>query len=78
MVDEGYQVSENGTGAEALALIHEAVDLLLTAVIKPSPVDGWEVAERLRERWPQLSVIYTSGYPLDRRPVSDSALLIKP
>ncbi len=76
--EEGFQVTEAATGAEALALLDEPVDLILTDVIMPGPVDGWEVAERFRERWPQVSVIYTSGYPLERRPVSDGALLMKP
>ncbi len=78
LLDEGFEVTEAATGADALALIDQPVDVLLTDVIMPGPVDGWEVAERFRERWPQVSVIYTSGYPLDRRPVSDGALLMKP
>jgi CheY-like chemotaxis protein len=78
LLDEGFEVSEAATGAEALALLDEPVDLILTDVIMPGPVDGWEVAERFRERWPQVSVIYTSGYPLERRPVTDGALLMKP
>ncbi|MCS7091559.1 MAG: response regulator [Verrucomicrobiota bacterium] len=60
-----YTVYTAATGLEALGLwdrIGGGVDLLLTDVVMPQGIDGHELAERLRQRKPDLRVIYTSGY----------------
>jgi CheY-like chemotaxis protein len=38
------------------------IDLLLTDVILPGPLDGRAIAEKARARQPGLKVIYMSGY----------------
>jgi CheY-like chemotaxis protein len=60
----GYKVYEAGNGLEALAVASQMScppDLLLTDVIMPE-ISGVELAEQLRRRWPDLALIYTSGY----------------
>jgi PAS domain S-box-containing protein len=60
----GLRVLAASRGQEALALAAErrqAVDLVVTDVVMPG-IDGTEVARRLRERWPDLPVLYVSGY----------------
>ena len=51
-------------GVEALALIENGCmpDLLFTDVVMPGGINGRQLALRLRERWPDLPVLYTSGY----------------
>jgi two-component system, cell cycle sensor histidine kinase and response regulator CckA len=64
---QGYQVVEAGSGEEALALITErpgAVDLLITDVMMPQ-MGGHELADRLREQYRDIKVLYVSGYTDD-------------
>jgi CheY-like chemotaxis protein len=64
---EGYQyrVLEAETGVQALKVWDEyqgKIDLLLTDMVMPGGVSGAELAHRLRQRKPDLRVIYSSGY----------------
>jgi two-component system cell cycle sensor histidine kinase/response regulator CckA len=61
----GYTVIAAANGKEALALAeHHAagpIHLLLTDVMMPG-LSGPELARRARERWPDVDVLYMSGY----------------
>jgi len=60
----GYDVLVAETPAKAMELVvgeGRAVDLLVTDVVMPG-MNGRELAERLRERFPDLQVIFISGY----------------
>ena len=61
----GYQVTTAGSAeeAEGLALIRP-FPLLLTDMMLPG-LSGADLAERLRQRWPDLQVILMSGYTDD-------------
>ena len=39
----------------------EAVDVLFTDIRMPGPMDGLELAHRVRERWPWIAIIVASG-----------------
>ncbi|MBI2950068.1 MAG: response regulator [Verrucomicrobia bacterium] len=61
----GYKVLDAETGVAALAawMQHrDRIDLLLTDVIMPGGITGWDLAERLRADKPTLRVILSSGY----------------
>jgi PAS domain S-box-containing protein len=60
----GYATRAAVNAAEALAVIDSGaeLDLLFTDVVMPGELDGWQLAERARERRPSLRVIFTSGY----------------
>ncbi|MFA6957502.1 MAG: ATP-binding protein [Thermoanaerobaculia bacterium] len=61
----GYDVVAAGRGEDALALPDlTAPDLLLCDVLLPG-IPGPALAERLRKRWPRMSVILMSGYTGD-------------
>lgn len=62
--DLGYRVVSARSGQDALALVEagEQFDLLLTDVVMPGKVGGFELARRLRALRPTVPVIYTSGY----------------
>jgi len=63
----GYRVLEAHDGPSALRLLQRPdarVDLLFSDVVMPG-MSGWELARQAREEAPQLSVLFTSGYPRD-------------
>ena len=63
----GYLVITAADGAAAIAAADShsgVIDLLLTDVVMPG-MNGREVAESFRQRWPKLKVLYASGYTAD-------------
>jgi len=63
LADLGYKVLVAADGKEALRLVQEtgAVDLLITDVVMPE-MNGRQLAGELRQRCPQLKVLFISGY----------------
>ncbi len=62
LVALGFSVVAVGSGAEAEALPDEPrFDLLLTDYLLPG-VNGVELADRMKVRWPGLKVVVMSGY----------------
>ncbi|NDY42918.1 response regulator [Dissulfurirhabdus thermomarina] len=60
----GYRVRAAASGEEALALMEGEdgpFDLLLTDVVMPG-MNGRDLAEEARLRWPGLKVVFMSGY----------------
>jgi len=63
----GYVVLEGRNGPEALAIYENRsgpIHLLVTDVVMPE-MSGRELAERLREQWPSIKVLYMSGFTDD-------------
>jgi two-component system cell cycle sensor histidine kinase/response regulator CckA len=63
----GYRVLTARNGEDALSIGKEyegQIDLLLTDVVMPT-MNGKETAERLQPLYPQMKVIYMSGYTDD-------------
>jgi DNA-binding response OmpR family regulator len=83
--EHGYKVVEAGTAAEALLLaedIGDELDLLVTDVIMPR-MSGVELGDRIRRRFPQMRVLFVSGFAprsLERRGLGegDHPVLTKP
>lgn len=78
--EAGYQVVHARTGEEALDWCRrQFADVLITDVMLPGKIDGWQIAERCREHDPGIPVIYASGFsPAQPRPVPGSRFLTKP
>jgi PAS domain S-box-containing protein len=67
----GYVVVAAENAAEAMERAEVVPDLLFTDIVMPGEMNGFQLAEALCKRWPQLRVLYTSGFahgaaPLDR------------
>jgi CheY-like chemotaxis protein len=65
--DMGHETREASHASAALAYIAEGhpIDVLMTDIKLPS-IDGYELAERVRELRPELRVIFATGYSSDR------------
>jgi two-component system cell cycle sensor histidine kinase/response regulator CckA len=63
----GYRVlvAHDGEDAVRLAQSLGGIDLLLSDVVMPG-IDGPALAVRLRARWPDLPVLFVTGYSADR------------
>jgi signal transduction histidine kinase len=60
----GYRVVEASDVETALrALEQQPVDLLLTDIIMPGGRGGYDLVLRAQERWPDLKIVLTSGFP---------------
>ncbi|MEA1923725.1 MAG: ATP-binding protein [Pseudomonadota bacterium] len=60
----GYQVMGAASGEEALALLDGVPvppDLVFTDIIMPG-INGLEMVDKIRELYPKIKILYTSGY----------------
>ncbi len=60
----GYQVRVASDGHVALTVLekHAGVSLLFTDVGLPNGMNGRQLADEARRRWPELKVLFTTGY----------------
>jgi two-component system cell cycle sensor histidine kinase/response regulator CckA len=64
LLSRGYTVIQARNGEEALRLLEEregGINLILTDVVMPD-MGGLALAGRLRARWPELKLLFMSGY----------------
>ena len=64
--DAGCRVRQATNGITALELVdrYGPPDLVLTDVMMPQ-MGGAELADRLRARWPEIPIVFMSGYAQD-------------
>ncbi len=77
----GYQPIMARTPGEALETLTRAkVDLVFSDVVMPGGLSGFELARRIRARYPQVPILLTTGYSdsLAEREVGDFPVLNKP
>lgn len=80
----GFRVESTQSGADAIRALETpdpAFRALVTDIDLPGSVDGWEVAKRARELFPDLAVIYVSGggsHDWASKGVPGSVMLEKP
>src|SRR5690348_580888 len=62
LVSDGWTVLEAESGETALAGMGDdlGIDLLVTDIRLGGPIDGWDVAEAMRQKHADLPVIYIS------------------
>ncbi len=66
--NKGYNVFEARSGEEALAVLDkdgDKIDLTITDVVMPQ-MDGPTLYKHIRGRWPNMKVVFVSGYTEDR------------
>jgi two-component system cell cycle response regulator CpdR len=57
----GYEVTACADGEEAVAVLEEDWDLLLTDIVMPG-IDGIEVARQAAARHPDLRIMFITGF----------------
>ncbi|MTI10496.1 PAS domain S-box protein [Curvivirga aplysinae] len=81
---EGHQVLISSDGNEALEIFekHKDIDIVLSDVIMPGHMSGYELAQTVREARPDIKFCFMSGYTGRSNPIkeeySDMPLLRKP
>jgi two-component system cell cycle sensor histidine kinase/response regulator CckA len=66
--NKGYHVLEARSGEEALEILKKEgnkIDLIVSDVVMPQ-MDGPTLYKHVREKWPDIKVIFVSGYTEDR------------
>jgi two-component system cell cycle sensor histidine kinase/response regulator CckA len=80
LTDFGYKVQTANSGQKALTLLGQPgakVDLVITDLVMPG-MGGRELAEKIRQQYPGLPVMPTSGYVLPEDKKGASGYLQKP
>jgi two-component system NtrC family sensor kinase len=82
MLEElGYRAVRAGNADEALALLDagENVALVFSDIVMPGPMNGLAMAHEIKERFPEVPVLLTSGYSEAAESVGSAfAILRKP
>ena len=62
--DEGFEVFEAGNADEAIAILEAepAIQLMFTDIDMPGSMDGLKLSAAVRNRWPPVRIIVTSGH----------------
>jgi len=62
--DEGFTVLEAATADEAIVLLENnpQISILFTDVDMPGTMDGLKLSAAVRNRWPPIRIVVTSGH----------------
>lgn len=62
--DEGYRVFDAATADQAIAILEgqPSIRLLFTDIDMPGSMDGLKLAAAVRDRWPPVKIVVTSGH----------------
>ena len=73
--EEGFKVFEASNADEAIDVLdtHPEIHLMFTDIDMPGSMDGLKLAAAVRDRWPPVKIIITSGH----RHLSDDMLPVE-
>ncbi|KAA3506235.1 response regulator [Agrobacterium vitis] len=62
--EEGFEVLEASNADDAIAVLnsHSEIRLMFTDINMPGSMDGLKLATAVRDRWPPVKIIVTSGH----------------
>lgn len=63
--DEGFEVVQAANATEAVRILEDRLDIriVFTDIDMPHGIDGLALAACIRDRWPPIEIIVTSGKP---------------
>ncbi|MHB2208063.1 hybrid sensor histidine kinase/response regulator [Methylobacterium sp. CM6257] len=90
LTERGHAVVSSASASEALHALNtgQPFDVILSDLVMPGEMNGFDLAQRVRERWPTLPVLLATGYsdqaakaikagfPLISKPYEPAALLL--
>jgi len=80
--DAGYSVLDAADAETAIDILEQRrdIDLVFTDINMPGSMDGLELARYIRETWPSIRVVLTSGKTIlrDRDIPDEGRFLLKP
>jgi CheY-like chemotaxis protein len=64
MIEEAYEVVEAASADEAIAILEGRLDItvVFTDIQMPGSMDGLKLAAAVRDRWPPIKIVATSGH----------------
>lgn len=64
LTDEGFEVLEAADAKQAISLLsrYREIRPLFTDIDMPGGMDGLKLAAAVRERWPPIKIVVTSGH----------------
>lgn len=64
LTEEGYEVFEAANADEAVALLegNTTIRIMFTDIDMPGSMDGLKLAAAVRNRWPPVKIVVTSGH----------------
>lgn len=77
LVTKGYQVITAESGEAALTILeNNKVDLMLSDIIMPN-MDGYKLAAKVREKYPNIKIQLVSGFEDDKKRTEEDEILSK-
>jgi two-component system, NtrC family, sensor kinase len=76
----GYRIKLAADGEQALSIVMsgESIDLLFCDIVMPGKLNGIDLARILRDRFPRLPVLLTTGYTAEAANASQEGFAILP
>jgi CheY-like chemotaxis protein len=64
MIEEAFEVVEAASAEEAIAILEARLDIrvVFTDIQMPGSMDGLKLAAAVRDRWPPIKIVATSGH----------------
>jgi two-component system, response regulator PdtaR len=64
IIEGGFDVVESGNADEAIAILKSRSDIhiIFTDIQMPGSMDGLKLARFVRNRWPPIKIVATSGF----------------
>ena len=61
--DAGHSVMEAASADEAITMLERfpGIDAVLTDINMPGTMDGLQLSQRIRDRWPLIDIVIASG-----------------
>ena len=62
--DEGFEVFEAANADEAISILetNDAIQVMFTDIDMPGSMDGLKLSAAVRNRWPPVRIVVTSGH----------------
>lgn len=82
LTEEGFEVFEAATAEEAIDILVNNLEIrvMFTDIDMPDGLDGLKLAASVRDRWPPIKIVVTSGYRMvqDHELPTESRFFPKP